>query len=77
MIVFSRKYTPLKIMRDGQKIGEIVRGHHGSYGLFLDGIYWDRCGCPTRRGGSSGKGFNTLREAKAAIPYQLLEDSVG
>lgn len=72
-IVFSRAYAPLKIMRDGQKVGEIIRYERGGYGLFLSGIYWTASGDPTRRGGASGRGFKRLKDAKRVAGAALLE----
>jgi hypothetical protein len=76
-VVFSRKYAPLKIMCDGRRVGEIIRtsGRDRPYSLFVNGVYWDRDGNPTTRGGASGRAFTTLSEAKAAIPVQFLEDA--
>lgn len=67
-VTFSRKHTPLWVLRDGARIGEILRFTHPrpgrEIGLFLNGVYW-RDGEPNTRGGQAGTGFPTVRQARA------------
>jgi len=73
LVVLSGRRAPIRITRNGEKIGEIFRytGRKG-YGLALQGVYWDREDNPTRRGGRASKAFRTVREAIAAVDATLV-----
>lgn len=72
-VTFSRKISPLNILKDGVILGRIyptaTKTRH--YAIDLHGKYW-KTGAdePNTRGGSPGKWFKTLKEAKdAAIKF--------
>lgn len=71
VITFDRTTTPVKVFKNGEPCGNILRTQNKKFSLLIKGKYWKISeDTPNTYGGCTSKTYATLKEAKdAAVKY--------